>query len=110
MRGLNLTLPPDLQKDTAPYLLNMRQYPNGEFRNRPGLLGINSAVAAGVHSIVRLNNYFTEEFARYVGAGTVLYSNDPSNVSTLVSRATAFSGNPLSLVVMRPPQSPEPWL
>ena len=111
-RGLNLTRPQDLQETkTNPYLLNMRQHYQGAFQNRPGMVAINSTPLAdlNLHSVVRLNDYMYDEFTRFVGAGDALYSHT-TIASEFAERATGFSGNPLALCVMRPPQSPEPWV
>ncbi len=110
-RGLDLTRPPDTLEEGVPYSLNMRQYPTGAFQNRPGLVAINTTPLPDLHvnSIVRLSNYFTDEFTRYVGAGDELYSNT-GTVAAFASRASGFSGLPLQLSVVQPPQSPEPWV
>lgn len=114
-RGICLSRPPDLLDDLQyPYLLNMRQFQQGILSQRPGIAQVNSSALAdlNVHSIVRLNNYLpsaSQAFARYLGAGTVLYSDNGAHTA-FTSRATGFSGKPLQFVVMRPRESPEPWL
>ena len=110
-RGLCLSKPPDLLEDGVPYSLNMRQYYNGAYANRPGVVAVNTVPLDDltVHSIIRLNNYVFGGFSRFLGAGDSLYSNT-SVATTFTERASGFSGAPLQFSVVRPPQSPEPWL
>lgn len=58
-----------------------------------------------VHSIRRLNDATQGTFARIVGAGTKLYL-----ASSGAAIDTGYSGLPLSLVPIRPSQSPRPWM
>jgi len=115
VRGLQLAKNLDeLDSSELAIYQNLRQFVIGKLDTRPGLTAINAAAMADliVHSVRRLNNDLpsaTQSFARVVGAGTSLYSdNGAHNAYTL--RASGFSGRPLSLVPFRPEQSPEPWM
>lgn len=114
-RGVNLSRPPDLlSEEFVPYALNVRQFVQGVLQQRPGTARVNASAVAdlNVHSVIRLNNSLpsaAQAYARYIGAGTALYS-DNSGHTSFTSRATGFSGKPLQFVVMRPEESPEPWL
>lgn len=112
VRGINLTRPEDLHETkTVPYCLNMRQYQQGTFQHRPGLVAVNPTPLADltIHSILRLSNYPEGVYTRYVGAVDDLYSND-ATIDAFTSRASGFTGKPLAMLVMRPPQSPESWV
>lgn len=112
-RGINLSRPPDLLENAQPHLRNVRAYLQGVLSNRPGLSALNSPLAdLNIHSIIRLNNSLpsaSQAFARYLGAGDELYSDNGAH-NTFTTRASGFSGNPLQFVIMRPEESPEPWL
>lgn len=113
-RGVNLSRPPDLVEDAQPYLKNFRAFLQGVLQNRPGMSVINAVALPdlSIHSAIRLNNYLpsaSQTYARYLGAGDELYSDNGAH-TTFTTRASGFSGNPLQFVVMRPWQSPEPWL
>ena len=115
VRGLQLAKNLDeLDSSELAIYQNLRQFVIGKLDTRPGLTAINAAAMADliVHSVRRLNNDLpsaTQSFARIVGAGTSLYSdNGAHNAYTL--KASGFSGRPLSLVPFRPEQSPEPWM
>lgn len=107
-RGINLSRPPDILETEQPYLKNLRAYLQGVLQNRPGMSLLGVALPAAQHSIIRLNNYLpsaSTPFMRFIGAGTALYKYDSA-----IAVASGFSGNPLQFVVMRPEESPEPFL
>lgn len=60
-----------------------------------------------VHSIRRLNDPQNSTFTRFWGAGTSWYRGQSGAVAALSS---GFSGDPLTLVTVRPPFSGEPWM
>ncbi len=107
-QGLDLVNPPDSVPDGKyPILKNVRAYSNF-LQPRPGTVLIDNLASGslGPHSIRRLNDQSASTFTRVVGSGTVLYTGQGS----FTSRETGFSGDPLTLVPVRPPQSPRPWM
>jgi hypothetical protein len=95
-----------------PLLKNMRSYVSGRIDPRSGLALISAAGADPVHSIKRLSNdipSLAAQNARVVGAGQSLYVQ-VSLAGALVNIDTGYSGNPLCLNQMRPPNSPEAWV
>jgi hypothetical protein len=106
--GMDLHHPPDLlPPGKCSLLFNLSPDPlNGALAMRAPIAALLTAGGGPVHSIVRLNDSVPEAvtaFARFSGAGTSLYRNG-------ILLDSGFSGNPLSLVPYRPPQSPESWL
>lgn len=84
---------------------------SGRIDTRSGLALISAAGTDRVHSIKRLNNDIPSlavQNARIVGAGVRLYAQ-VSLAGALVLKDTGYSGNPLSMLQMRPPNSPEAW-
>jgi hypothetical protein len=114
IRGLNLSRPADLLGDEfVPYIANMRALQFGALTNRPGMSAINaSPLPFAISSIIRLNNYLpsaSQSFARFINAGGRLYSDNNTHTA-FTQRATGFFDDPLQFAIMRPLQSPEPWL
>src|SRR6266478_3535631 len=91
-----------------PLLKNLRTYVKGRVESRPGLVQL-ATIADQIHTIKRLNDDVpgaAAAFTRIVGAGTKLYSGS----GALTQRDTGYSGNPLSMIQVRPEQSPESWV
>ena len=113
--GIDLLHPVDLMpQGRAPYLLNVTaSQQQGSLRARAGVSNPINASAfdqPNVHSLVRLNNTLPgaeRPWARFVGSGTKLYAGQ---TGSFMEAGSGFSGNPLSLVTLRSPQSPEPFL
>lgn len=107
--GLDLVHPPDLMPDTYyPYVVNARSIVSGTVEVRPGYTEIVNALAP-VHSIRRLNNLVPGAAAIaqiFLGAGT----NFKATIPSLATLVTGLTGNPLTSVIFRPDQSPEPWM
>ena len=94
-----------------PLIKNMRTYVSGRIDARSGLGFISNAGADPIHSIKRLNNDIPSllvQNSRIVGAGANLYVQ-VSLAGSLILKDSGYSGNPLSIFQMRPPNSPEAW-
>lgn len=114
--GINLVRPPDLMPaGRAPFLLNVSpDQETGAMNPRPGLdLAASASTFSGLvlplhsYALVGANVLSGEQGPlRYIGQGTSLYTIPTSGFGAY----TGFSGNPLSLVSYRPPQSPNSWL
>lgn len=114
IRGINLTRPADLLGDDfLPYILNMRALNFGALSNRPGMSAVNAvALPYAISSITRLNNYLpsaSQAFARFINAGGRIFSDNVGHTA-FTQRASGFFDDPIQFAVMRPLQSPEPWL
>jgi hypothetical protein len=107
--GLNLTSPINrIRAGMASIAQNIRSYTKGSINLRTLLTDAIFTLAASVHSLRRLNDTTNPTalpagFTLIAGAGTVLYNND-------VVLATGFTGNPFSLVPLRPNASPQVWM
>lgn len=112
MRGLNLNLPPgQMPEGKYPFLQNIRSFQDGRVESRPGFEIIAGGFGSAIHTIKRLNNALpdaVQDFARLIGAGTSLFSDDSSH-TIFTSLTSSLSGNPLSICTIRPEQSPEAW-
>lgn len=111
--GVDFHHPPDLQPpNRAPFLLNVSpNIQDATLQVRPGMDLIQSNINAGqpFHSIIRLNDNVpgaVNSYCRFLGSQGYLYAGQTS-FNQIDSN---YSGNPLSMVPYRPPQSPEPWL
>lgn len=114
--GVQLTRAIDnLSPNKYTILRNIRSYQQGVLQSRAGQTAFNASAASGhslFNSIKRLNNDLpsaTQAYCIVAGIGTSIYSDTGSH-NSLTSRASGFSGNPLSLVTFRPNESPEPFL
>src|ERR1700733_965782 len=98
---------PNVTPSVYPILRNARMYAPQRLQSRPGLVKIAGAFGAAqsVHSIRRLNDPIDGTFTRILGAGTSLYQS-----GSTAAIDTGYSGNPLSLVPFRPPNSPQSWM
>src|SRR5579862_8890112 len=107
--GLDLNHPLDLMPNgTYPYMKNVRSYRDGIIEGRQGLTAINTLVTSpdtDINSFVRVNDYVTGNFARFLGIGTSLYYGTTS----FTPIDSGYSGAPLSFVPYRPNQSPRVW-
>lgn len=116
LKGINATLPLDSIGDGQYSLAkNVRSFSPTVIRARPGTKAQN-AVAADqlpVHSIKRINDSTQGAFSYIVGIGTKLYKtqlNPPDEGWVLTVIDTGYSGLPLTWAIMRPDQSPKPYL
>lgn len=106
--GVELNTPVNLQPPGKyPYLHNVRAYQGGGLNTRAGLVQLNTAALGDldIHTLVRMNDYFTVDFIRFVGAGTNLYAGT-ANFSVI---AGGFSGSAYSIVPYRPDQAVRDW-
>lgn len=108
--GIDLVHPVDAMPHGAfPYLNNVRVLQEGRIESRPGYTTFNpSAISGGApHSLRRLNDvaksFATAGYIYVVGAGTTLWGGVESALTQI---DTGYSGNPLSLIDFRPPNSP----
>lgn len=99
-----------------PTLQNVRQIRRGEFRCRPALNAYVTAPAAATpwHSVRRLNDKQTGQYALISGIGTSLYAtaaaaaaSTPGAISVI---DTTYSGNPLSLLPFKPENDIAEWM
>ncbi len=107
VKGMNVSLPVDqVPLEQCVLLQNVRPDGAGQLTSRPGQTKINSTAIPdlAIHTIGRLNSP-NESFLRLLGVDTALYSGTTS----FTSIATGFSGSPISIVTVRPIQSPSPW-
>src|SRR6185503_4996702 len=107
--GMNLVQAPDLiPQGSYAFLQNTRRLLGGRLSARPpiGENQLDSALPAGITSLVRLNDTTADGppsgYVLILGAAGVMYVNASS-------AATGLSGNPLSFLPYRPSQSPQPW-
>lgn len=109
--GLGLSIPQDqtTQERRYPILVNVRQIVRGTLKQRPGLNSFMTAPAASTpwHSLRRLNDKNANDYTYVAGTGTVVSTG---KTGALTQRDTGYSGNPLSLLPYRPPQSPSEWM
>ncbi len=107
--GMSLS-PVDMLPDGKyPYLLNNRIYSIGQLQSRPGQVQQYGGVLTGggnVHSIKKLNDNIAATSVRVIGAGGNLYVPEVA----LAAQDTGYSGNPLSMIVFEPDNSPQPWM
>lgn len=111
--GLDLFHPVDMMPPTYfPYINNCRSLIAGTVGVRPGYSQIGTHnLGDPIHSIRRMNNLLpgaNPASALFMGIGTNLYAGDPNG--PFLPIAASFSGNPLTSVIFRPDQSPEPWI
>lgn len=109
--GMHLSSPVDaVPEGKIVYGKNVRGYLTSPLQGRPGLTKLwPLPVGTGLcHSIRRLNDDSVAYggFTRIYGIGTVLY-HGPTNAFSVQA---GFSGNPLTLVEFRPPESAAPWM
>jgi hypothetical protein len=104
---MSLVTPPDLLKPGQyPYLQNTRKVLGGRITARAPLSDnlLLTNLPNGVTSLTRLNDPYAIEpkYVYILGAAGGMYVNADS-------RATGFSGLPLSFLPYQPPASPQPW-
>jgi hypothetical protein len=92
---------------------NIRSYQEGVVQSRSGQVAINGSAIAdlNIHTIKRLNNDIpgaAQAFALIIASGSSLYSDNGAH-NAFTSRASGFSGSPLSIIPFRPNASPEPF-
>lgn len=109
--GLGLSIPQDQpqQQRHFPILVNVRQVVRGTFKQRPGLNSFMTAPAASTpwHSLRRLNDRNANDYTYVAGTGTIVSTG---KTGVLTQRDTGYSGNPLTMLPYRPPQSPSEWM
>ena len=105
-QGLQLNKPLDqLSPDELSRMANL--YTTGaDLVTRLGQTALATAVGS-IHSIRRLNDPQHSTYTRFWGAGAVWYRGQSGVLSSL---EVGFSGNPLTLVPVRPPFSGESWM
>jgi len=114
-RGLQLSRASDnLEQYKYSIASNIRTYQDGVIQSRPGqsLYNVTPMTDLNVHTIRRLNNDLptaSQAHCIIVGAGDDIYSDNSAHTA-FTSRASGFSGSPLSLVPFRPSDSPEPFM
>ena len=110
-RGVDIAHPVDrLAEGRFPYAKNIRAYIDGAMQSRPGLVSLFTiATQPSIHTISRLNDPTVNDFTFLVGAGTELYSGNAQPAFTAGPVATGFSGNPMTMAIVRPDRSPAPW-
>lgn len=107
--GLDLNHPVDLMPEGKyPFLHNMRSYQEGRLETRPGMTNINGSATSDlvINSGMRLNDYLANNFLRFLGIGTKLYTGQTS----FTQLDTGFSGNPISFVPYLPLRSPNDFV
>ena len=108
-KGLNLAQPINrLAAGFVSIAQNVRSYLKGTINFRTLLTGPIFTVAAAVHSLRRLNDTTNPTalpagYTIIAGAGTILY-NEATEL------ATGLTGNPVSLIPLRPNASPQVWM
>lgn len=117
--GINLAVPVDLLPPGKYRALeNVRPYGEGQIIGRPGLApnGQTNTLPAAIHTIRRINDpipapaQFPSAYSKAVrlyGDGTRLDGGTIGTPSILVD--SGFSGNPLSIVILKPAFSSRPW-
>src|SRR6185437_2496889 len=109
--GINVSTAPDMVgEDEYPYLLNMYSATAGVLQPRPGLAVSLSAGHGSIVNIKRVNNEAPGAafpFQRFVmDSAGVLAGGENGQVDL----DSGYSGNPVSMLAARPPQSAETWL
>ncbi len=97
------------EPDKYPKLENIRINEKGVIQARKGYVQIGSGqfgTPGQVHSITRLTDKPSGVSLRIVGEETSLFSETGG---TFTSRATGYSGNPLTMVPYRPDQASQTW-
>lgn len=117
-KGVKLTSAADnCPPGKFPLLFNVRSTVDGVIQSRPGFELIAGAASGfPIHSLARFDD--PTSFATYpqlyaVGADQYLrvWERLPSGAaSTLVINDSGYSGDPLAMVAVNPPNSPQPWL
>lgn len=125
--GLDLSQPADGGEQTPikqmggaaaryPILKNVRQVQRGGIRPRPALNALSTAPAGKTpwHSTRRLSDRPTSQYTLVSGIGTELFTSPAAAYGAApgnpVSRDTAYSGKPLTLVPFRPDQDIADWM
>lgn len=107
LKGLQLNKALDqLDPDELARMANL-VHTGGPLQTRPGQLNFASVGSGTIHSVRRLNNPSAGSFTRFWGAGSSWFRGISGGLTSI---DTGFSGNPLTLVTTRPPQSGEPWM
>jgi hypothetical protein len=108
-RGLHLNSPVDaMPQGKVPYCKNVRSFQDGRIESRPGLTQASTVLPAAAHSIRRLTNFTDSSYLHLIGTSTDLYGCNLPGLATLIE--SGFSGKPLSMVPLRPEESPEAWM
>lgn len=106
--GVELNTPVNLQPPGKfPYLQNIRSYQGGTISTRAGMVQLNTGALSdsNIHTLARMNDYFTVDFIRFVGAGSNLYAGTAS----FNQIASGFGGSAYSIVPYRPDQAVRDW-
>lgn len=107
--GINTHRAPDLMPEgRAPFLLNVSPDQTQGAMNPRAALSLIGPVTGLPHSARRINDNLpgaTNAWTRLIGSGTSLYGGE----STFAAIDTGYSGNPMSIIPYRPPQTPETW-
>lgn len=104
--GLQLNKPlDDLTMQEVSRIANLWQS-GGGLQTRLGQTQV-AALSGTVHSIRRLNSPQTGTYTRLWGAGTSWYRGQSGAPTALDA---GLSGNPLTLIPVRPPFSGQPWM
>lgn len=107
LKGLQLNKALDqLDPDELSRMTNL-VHTGGALQTRPGQVGLGAVNAGTIHSVRRLNVPSAGSFTRFWGAGSTWYRGQGGVLTALEA---GFSGNPLTFMTARPPQSGEPWM
>ncbi len=91
-----------------PFAKNVRRHQDGSLAPRIGVTSIGTPVTSQtpVHSIRQLSDAIWASATYIIGTGTYL----AYGTSTFTDKDSGYSGDPLTMVPLRPIQSPHPWM
>jgi len=109
--GVHLSAAKDtMPQGKWPFLQNVRSYQTGIIQPRFGHSVLYPLGVVPVHTVARLldpTGLVASPSLVLAGAGSVVYAGH--DVGSLTSAVTGTTGNPLSILSLQPPNSPNPW-